>query len=224
MSENREDDRGYCETYDCKYYENLKECQKQNCWYRYYSKEHIKNIQIKKQLQAKEQECEKLKTQILSLQTMEIEENKKLKQKITELNQEGQNFINTQYHLKNELKKHKKAVHKYKVVLQGRIDRLHLSRRELLRELNSIPKKIACTSGVLKVPLDKFNSAIQVINNEDRYKKAIDEIVQTIINFPIKEIQDIPQTQTECISHFLSVCELKLRKILDIIHKAKNGE
>lgn len=63
MSENREDDRGYCETYDCKYYENLKECQKQNCWYRYYSKEHIKNIQIKKQLQAKEQECEKLKTQ-----------------------------------------------------------------------------------------------------------------------------------------------------------------
>ena len=172
--------------------------------------EYCKNCyKLAEKLQAKEQECEKLKTQILSLQTMEIEENKKLKQKITELNQEGQNFINTQYHLKNELKKHKKAVHKYKVVLQGRIDRLHLSRRELLRELNSIPKKIACTSEVLKVPLDKFNNAIQVINNEDKYKQALDEI---------EEMTGGTYYETE------QTVKFKMQDIQDIINKAKDGE
>lgn len=183
----------------CKAKEFVK-CNPVNC--KLYTIDELSTIlDLQEQLKRKEQECEKLKTQILSLQTMEIEENKKLKQKITELNQEGQNFINTQYHLKNELKKYKKAVHKYKVILQGRIDRLHLSRRELLRELNSIPKKIACTSGVLKVPLDKFNSAIQVINNEDRYKKAIDKIeeiaggtyyeTEQTVKFKMQDIQDI---------------------------------
>lgn len=38
-----------------------------------------------KQLKRKEQECEKLKTQILSLQTMEIEELKNYKQSLTEI-------------------------------------------------------------------------------------------------------------------------------------------
>ncbi len=61
MQEQQEDDRGYCETYDCKYYDNLEDCQKQNCWYKCYSKVHTKNVQLKKQLQAKEQECEELK-------------------------------------------------------------------------------------------------------------------------------------------------------------------
>lgn len=37
------------------------------------------------ELQAKEQECEKLKTQILSLQTMEIEELKNYKQALNEI-------------------------------------------------------------------------------------------------------------------------------------------
>lgn len=37
------------------------------------------------ELQAKEQECEKLKTQILSLQTMEIEELKNYKQSLDEI-------------------------------------------------------------------------------------------------------------------------------------------
>lgn len=75
----QEDDRGYCETYDCKYYNNLEECQKQNCWYKNYSKEHTKNVLLKKQLQAKEQEIEILKTQNIALQTMEFEEKKKYK-------------------------------------------------------------------------------------------------------------------------------------------------
>ena len=38
-----------------------------------------------KQLKCKEQECEKLKTQILSLQTMEIEELKNYKQALDEI-------------------------------------------------------------------------------------------------------------------------------------------
>lgn len=123
-----------------------------------YTDEEVEELTLKQiidNLQAKEQECEELKKENLNLKS-------------------------TQYHLKNELKKHKKAVHKYKVVLQRRIDRLHLSRRELLRELNSIPKKIACTSEVLKVPLDKFNNAIQVINNEDRYKQVLERIKQEV--------------------------------------------
>lgn len=54
-----------------------------------------------------------------------------------------------------------------------------------------------------------------------QYKQALDEIEQTISNFPSKGIQDIPQTQIECTLHFLSVSETKLQKILDIINKAK---
>ena len=57
----------------------------------------------------------------------------------------------------------------------------------------------------------------QIIN----YKQALDEIVQVINNFPFKEIQDIPQTQTECTSYFLSVSEAKLQKILNIINEIK---
>lgn len=53
-----------------------------------------------------------------------------------------------------------------------------------------------------------------------QYKQALDEIEQTISNFPSKGIQDIPQTQIECTLHFLSVSETKLQKILDIINKA----
>ena len=60
-NDQKEDDRGYCETYDCKYYDNFEECQKQNCWYKCYSKEYAKNVQLKKELKAKEQECEELK-------------------------------------------------------------------------------------------------------------------------------------------------------------------
>lgn len=56
-------------------------------------------IQVENKLETLEdleRECEKLKTQILSLQTMEIEENKKLKQECEELKEElkmNQNFV-----------------------------------------------------------------------------------------------------------------------------------
>ena len=93
----------------------------------------------------------------------------KKEQECENLKEKNQYLINTYCHFKNETKKYKKAVHKYKVVLQDKIERLHLSRREFLKEINSISKRIACNN-------EDFNNAIQVINNEDRYKQALDEI------------------------------------------------
>ena len=108
-------------------------------------------LAIKQIIQAKEQKCEDLK-------------------------EKNQYLINACCHFKNETKKYKKAVHKYKVVLQDKIERLHLSRRKFLKEINSISKRIACNNEDFKNALNNFNNAIQVINNEDRYKQALDEI------------------------------------------------
>lgn len=57
-----------------------------------------------------------------------------------------------------------------------------------------------------------------------KYKQALDEIEQTINNFPSEGIKNIPQTQIECTQHFLSVSEAKLQKILGIINKAKEKQ
>lgn len=97
-------------------------------------------------------------------------------QECENLKEKNQYLINTYCHFKNETKKYKKAVHKYKVVFQDKIERLHLSRREFLKEINSISKRIACNNEDFKNALSNFNNAIQVINNEDRYKQALDEI------------------------------------------------
>lgn len=119
-----------------------------------YTQKEVEEITLKRiigKLQAKEQECEELKDK-------------------------NQYLINTYCHFKNEIKKYKKAVHKYKVVFQDKIKRLHLSRREFLKEINSVPVKIACDIENFKNALNNFNNAIQVINNEDNYKQALDEI------------------------------------------------
>lgn len=135
-----------------------------------------------------------------------------LKRENKRLKKENQYHINTYCHFKNEIKKCKKAVHKYKVVLQDRIDRLHLSRRELLRELNSIPKRIACNSELLKAPLANFNNTIQVIHNEDKYKQTLDEI------------KNYQQRNCEtCVFANAQKCNINCQVfvILDIINKAK---
>lgn len=122
------------------------------------------------------------------------------------------NLIDTCCHFKNETKKYKKAVYKYKVVLQNKIERLHLSRREFLKEINSIPKRIACNNEDFKNALNNFNNTIQVINNEDRYKQALDEIEKTIN----KEDFNLCPIDDSC------DCHRGLEKdILDIINKAK---
>lgn len=132
---------------------------------------------LKGQLRAKEQECEELKDK-------------------------NQYLINTCYHFKNEIKKIQKAVHNYKVVLQDKIKRLHLSRREFLKEINSVPVKIACKGENFKNALNNFNKAIQVINNEDNYKEALDEI------------------EKKCSKYQTCIIVLK-KDILNIINKTK---
>lgn len=69
-----------------------------------------------------------------------------------------------------------------------------------------------------------INRGGELYGELQKYKQALDEIEQTISNFPSKGIQDIPQTQIECTQYFLSVSETKLQKILDIMHKAKDSE
>ena len=99
-----------------------------------------------------------------------------LEQKCEELKDKNQYLINTYCHFKNEIKKYKKAVHKYKVVLQDKIKCLHLRHRQFLKEINSVAEGITCEGEYFKNALNNFNNAIQVINNEDNYKRALDEI------------------------------------------------
>lgn len=137
-------------------------------------------------IKRKEQEREELKNKINYMEeyikTVENARNdlerelKAKEQELKRVKKENQYHINTYCHFKNEIKKYKKAVHKYKVVLQDKIKRLHLSRREFLKEINSVPVKIACKGENFKKILNNFNNAIQVINNEDRYKQTLDVI------------------------------------------------
>lgn len=142
-----------------------------------------KEMQYKQNYQAKEQEVERLK-------------------------KENQYHINSYCHFKNEIKKYKKAVHKYKVVLQDKIKRLHLSRREFFKEINSVPVRIACKGENFKNALNNFNNAIQVINNEDKYKQTLDEIEEFCIVY----------------SNNHDAYETVYKHILDIINKAKDSE
>lgn len=57
----------------------------------------------------------------------------------------------------------------------------------------------------------------QIIN----YEQALEEIEQTINNFPSIGIQDVPQTRIEYTEYLLSVSKTKLRKVLDIIDEVK---
>ena len=207
----------------CKAKEFVK-CNPVNC--KLYTIDELSTIlDLQEQLKHKEQECEKLKTQTSNFMNGEycadgckkmykqfakahnnlVEENKKLKQ-------ECQNLINTQYYFKNELKKYKKAVRKYKVVLQDKIKRLHLSRREFLREINSVPVRIACRGEGFKNALNNFNNAIQVINNEDKYKQALEEIK----NYQQRNCETCAFANTQ-------KCNINCQVfvILDIINKAK---
>lgn len=146
---------------------------------------------LKDQLQAKEQECEELKDK-------------------------NQYLINTCCHFKNEIKKYKKAVHKYKVVLQDKIKRLHLSRREFLKEINSVPVKIACKGENFKNALNNFNKDIQVINNEDNYKQALDEI-EGLSQSTLDEFENDDKEQQ------LLYCKQISEQILNIINKTKEN-
>lgn len=133
-----------------------------------------------KRFKRKEYECEKLK----------------------EINQY---LINTHCHFKNELKKYKKAVHKYKITLLNKIKQLLLRRRELLEEINCALTRITYKDEEFKNVLDKFNNDILVMNNEDRHKQALDEIEEFCKQVAGKEAY------------------INVDYILSIINKAKKG-
>lgn len=150
---------------------------------------------------------------LLLLNTLEYMENKE--EECEELKDKKQYLINTYCHFKNEIKKYKKAVHKYKVVLQDKIKRLHLSRREFLEEINSVPVKITCKGEILKNALNNFNNTIQVINNEDRYKQALDRIEKNIKDY----------CKNMCMAETKETCEsCQNTEILNIINKAKEDK
>lgn len=67
------------------------------------------------------------------------------------------------------------------------------------------------------------NQIISLESLADKYELALEEIEQTINNFPSKGIQDVPQTQIEYTQYLLSVSETKLKKILGIIDEVKGN-
>lgn len=128
-------------------------------------------------------------------------------QEVKRIKKENQYHINTYCHFKNEIKKYKKAVYKYKAIVQDKIEHLYLSRREFLKEINSIPVRIACKGESFKNALNNFNNAISVINNEDNYKYTLDEIE----NF-LKTIMETNRVYP---------LQANLQKVLNIINEAK---
>lgn len=69
-----------------------------------------------------------------------------------------------------------------------------------------------------------FNCLRQANRKRYAYKQALDEIEQTINNFPAEGVREIPQTQMEYTQYFLSINEAKLQKTLNIINKARESK
>lgn len=141
---------------------------------------------VYEQLKAKEQECEELKEEISKLQLNE-------------------------YHYKNELKKYKKGIHKYRNLLKYEINDLRLSRREFLKTVGRYPK---FEKDNIKLALDTFNRKLELIDKPSRYRKALEEI-EEIVKEPCVDAQE------DC-KHCDNWCEHK--DILEIINKAKGEE
>ena len=131
-----------------------------------------------KQLARKTQECEELKEEISKLQLNE-------------------------YHYKNELKKYKKGIHKYRNLLKYEINDLRLSRREFLKMVGRYPK---FEKDNIKLALDTFNRKLELIDNPSRYYKALGEI-ENFMNYEFSGQNEWVKTS-----------------ILDIINKAKGTD
>lgn len=146
---------------------------------------------VYQQLYRKTQECEKLKEEISKLQLNE-------------------------YHYKNELKKYKKGIHKYRNLLKYEINNLRLSRREFLKMVGRYPK---FEKDNIKLALDTFNRKLELIDNPSHYRKALDEIDEYI--YTDCEYND------GCDRHICIRCNYSNvhdKRILDIINKAKGEE
>lgn len=106
-------------------------------------------------------------THKLNVKTQEYEE---LKEEISKLQ------LN-EYHYKNELKKYKKGIHKYRNLLKYEINNLRLSRREFLKMVGRYPK---FEKDNIKLALDTFNRKLELIDNPGRYRKALEEIEEYV--------------------------------------------
>lgn len=141
-----------------------------------------------KQLARKTQECKELKEEISKLQLNE-------------------------YHYKNELKKYKKGIHKYRNLLKYEINDLRLSRREFLKTVKRYPK---FEKDNIKLALDTFNKKLELIDNPSRYRKALEEIEKVINNI----LNSCLGRNTVGCRPAHNVCG-DLINILDIINNAK---
>lgn len=146
---------------------------------RFYLKQYAKKdsevLDLTHKLNVKTQECEELKEEISKLQLNE-------------------------YHYKNELKKYKKGIHKYRNLLKYEINNLRLSRREFLKMVGRYPK---FEKDNIKLALNTFNRKLELIDNTSRYRKALEEI-ENFMNY-----------------EFSGQNEWVKARILDIINKAK---
>lgn len=177
-----------------------------------------------KQLARKTQECEALKkrnednerfylkqyakkdsevldlTHKLNVKTQEYEE---LKEEISKLQ------LN-EYHYKNELKKYKKGIHKYRNLLKYEINNLRLSRREFLKMVGRYPK---FEKDNIKLALDTFNRKLELIDNPSCYRKALEEI------------EGYVQSQLDGFGNDVyAMNKVAINHIQDIINKAKGEE
>lgn len=68
---------------------------------------------------------------------------------------------------------------------------------------------------------ESIRGGAELCGKLQNYMQALDEIEQTISNFPSKGIQEIPQTQAGFTQYFLSINEAELQKILNVVNETK---
>lgn len=210
----------------CFHYINNKEysCELSHAPFHYRHCEENTNCYFK-QLARKMQECEQKEKELLSNEKIinklmkEVDE---LKQECEELKEEISKLQLNEYHYKNKLKKYKKGIHKYRNLLKYEINDLRLSRREFLKTVKRYPK---FEKDNIKLALDTFNKKLELIDNPNRYRKALEEIELTIKNLEKGDILTFPDfTLQENATMIINQCNQGYRDILDIINKAKGKE
>lgn len=192
------------------------------------SEENCIILKLKEQLQAKEQECKELEEKLIKISanrndTLSIVEDMAIFLGLDK--KDHFNIYQCYYKLRElienrnkeiyDLKKKKDECEKFYLTKYANKDSYCLELEHECEKLKSILQASDIAKSVISSAEINF-PIIEKLNN------ALDEIKQTINNFPSKGIQDIPQTQIECTQHFLSVSETKLQKILDIIQKVKD--
>lgn len=202
---------------------NVKDCRRRigkNSYCRYFKRLCSDNNVncVWKQLARKTQECENYKKRAVCFKDVNKQLGYKyltIKQKCEELKDKISKLQLNEYHYKNELKKHKKGIHKYRNLLKYEINDLRLSRREFLKMVGRYPK---FEKDNIKLALDTFNRKLELIDNPSRYRKALEEIEKYCNSVSVEE--NLYNSR-----HFYNggVTVEVVNEILNIINKAKGG-